>query len=148
MDPRATSAEELQAQIRQARQDLDVHSQEMLQRARAEFNWRNVIAKHPLLALGTAATAGFLLAPRGGCCRHADAGTARPAMESAAPPSSAVSRLMTTFLSAATAILVREGSNLAAGLVLRWLNSRADSREAEPDMQLRQPRTMSNGAAK
>ena len=62
MKPQATS-EELQAHIRQARHDLDTHSQEMFKQARAEFNWRNIVAKHPLLALGTAATAGFLLAP-------------------------------------------------------------------------------------
>ena len=107
MKPQATS-EELQAHIRQARHDLDTHSQEMFKQGVPEFNWRNIVAKHPLLALGTAATAGFLLAPRRCCCRHADAGTAPPAMESAAPPSAA-SRLMATFLSAATAIVARRG---------------------------------------
>ncbi len=153
MDPNLSS-DDLQGHIRQARHDLDVHSREMVARARAELDWRNFVAKHPLVSLGAAAAAGFFLALRSLRChivqtKAGEGVSAEHTVKAAAPTAPRTAGLVATLASTIAAVLVREGAGLAARLAMQMIDSaRTGAREgaATASTLTREARTKTNGA--
>ena len=116
--------------MRQARQDLDAHSEEMVKRVRAQLDWRHIVSKHPLLALGAAAAAGYILAPRRVHCHCVDGKTIKEtvaqAMDRVQPvASSKAPGLAAGLASMLMAMVVREGLSFASQFVRNIFDSQA-----------------------
>jgi hypothetical protein len=128
------SSADLQKRMRQARQDLDSHSDEMVKQARETFNWRNFVAKHPVATMSAAAVAGYLLAPRRIHLKSVDDKTIKAAVEQALekvqPAMGAASNaakspgLVAGLASMLMAVLVREGLSMASQMVRNVVDSK------------------------
>jgi hypothetical protein len=146
-----TSPDDLQGKLRQVREDLDSHSEEVVQRIRSQLDWRNIVAEHPLVALGAAATAGYLLAPRRAHCQcvrdKAIKETLEQAMErsGSAAPRSMATGLVAGLASVVMATLVREGLSFASQFLRDYFDSQAADRKPQADDR-RRPDTWSQGA--
>jgi len=122
----------LQRQMRQIRRDLNEHADQMVETARARFDWRRYVASHPWTSLGTAVAAGFFLVPRRPCCKAVDAATVKKTMDQvvrAAQPSapSAFSNIVGGVFAVLTTTLVREGVSLVSQLARQWIEGERPS---------------------
>jgi len=59
----ASSAEQIQREMREIRADLRGNVQEMMQQANGLTDWQEYVKAYPWLALGAAAVVGFLVVP-------------------------------------------------------------------------------------
>jgi hypothetical protein len=139
IEPQPPSPADLQGRMRQVRHDLDSHSEEMARQVRSQLDWRNLVAKHPLFALGTAAAAGYLLAPRRMHCQCVDdkiiKETVEQAMDRAQQPAASAAKasgLAAGLASMVMAMVVREGLSFAS----HWVRNFFDSQAEGPDWSL------------
>jgi hypothetical protein len=142
-----TSPAVLQWQMLNVRRDLNEHADQMIATARDQFVWRHFASKHPWIALGAAAAAGYALAPR----RRSARGAGETAKETIEPATvagktsqpSAVAGVAAAVLAAVLPALAREGVSLASQVARQWL---AQGREG-PGGPLAQPqdRSAANG---
>jgi hypothetical protein len=121
-----TSSAVLQRHIRNARRDLNEHADQMVAKARIGLDWRRYVANHPWTSLGTAAVAGFFLAPRRTCCKSVDAATVKKTVDqvvrAAQPPApSAISNIVGSVTGILATTLIREGATLVSQLARHWL---------------------------
>jgi hypothetical protein len=145
------SSDDLQRQMRQVRKDLDAHSEDMVEQARKQLDWRAFIAKHPFAIMGAAAAAGYLLAPRRVHLRCLDEKTIKSTVEqamgraqaaAAAPKSAGV---LASLASMAMGLIVSEGVSLATRLVRNLLEGRSGT-AASTFTSFSQPSAAANGA--
>jgi hypothetical protein len=121
----------LQRQMRTLRRDLNQHADQMVEKARSQFDWRQWVARNPWISLGAAAAAGFMLAPRRSCCKNVDFGKLKESLQASlaersteAPPTpSAFSTILSGALTAIATTLVREGVSFASRSAQQWLRS-------------------------
>jgi hypothetical protein len=119
--------------MRQVREDLQSHSEEMAQRVRSQLDWRQIVARHPLITLGAAAAAaaGYLLAPRRVHYMNVDDKAIKATVEKAvgqaqsAAPASMASGLAAGIASMLIAAVVREGVSVASQFVRSYFDSHA-----------------------
>ena len=129
------SAAALQREMQDLRRDLDEHANEMIEKARAEFGWRHVVARHPWATLGTAMAAGYWLAPRRAPCKTGDPAAATEAAARAGPAGRArspLSDIAASVLAALTATAVREGLAFVGTLPDNGLSRATERRRAQP----------------
>ena len=119
----------LQREMQTVRKNLDDHAEEMVQKAKSQFDWRHYVAGHPWLAMGAAVAAGYFLVPRRTVYTvvHRSA-PAENSHQSAAEPQhvapAPLAGLLSEALSIATTIAVREGMAIASQFARQWLQPR------------------------
>ncbi len=126
------SSDDLQRQMRQVRKDLDAHSEELVERARRQLDWRGFIAKHPFAIMGAAAAAGYLLAPRRVHLRCLDEKTIKSTVEQAMGRAHATAApkpmgVFASLASMAMGLIVSEGVSFATRFVRNLLEGRSQT---------------------
>jgi hypothetical protein len=121
----------LQLQMREIRRNLNEHTDQVVEKARTQLDWRRHVANHPWTSLSIAMLAGYLLVPRRAGCQAVDANHVGKSMERTAravqPSSQSAASTITAGLgSVIAATLVREGVGLFSQFVRQWLESSTD----------------------
>jgi hypothetical protein len=121
----SSNSSALRMQMRQVREDLNEHADQVAEKARTSLDWRHFVANHPWASLAVAALAGYFVVPRRSCCNAVDAKTVNQAVErmvGAAQSSQrpAPSSVLGSMASAIAPILAREGLNYISQLARRW----------------------------
>ncbi len=132
-----SSSAALQRQMRSIRRDLNEHADQMVEKARRQFDWRHFVAKRPWLSLAAAVAAGYVLVPRRTCCKGVDAQTVketvhevvRASQPASQPASSSLVRWLVTLLATT---LVREGVAIVPQLARGWLTQGSDAPQGNP----------------
>ena len=123
----------LQLQMREIRRNLNEHTDQVVEKARTQLDWRRHVANHPWTSLSVALVAGYLLVPRRACCNAVDANRMEKAARAAQPSSQSAASTITAGLgSVIAATLVREGFGLFSQLIRQWLEPNKDPSAAEP----------------
>ena len=124
------SSANLQREMQNVRRNLDEHAEEMVQKAKTQFDWRHYVASHPWLALGAAAAAGYFLVPRRACYTIVHHEAVAAPERAASPPESKspspVAGFLAGALSVVTATVVREGLNVVSQFAQKMFEPRAE----------------------
>ena len=104
-----SSSAAVQRQMQAIRGNLAAHADEAVSRARTKFDWRHYVAGYPWASLGAAVATGYFLAPRRTSAKSSEPRTAPPGQVARAWRPSLVSDVLAGMISAAAAIVTREG---------------------------------------
>jgi hypothetical protein len=120
--------------MRNIRGSLSEHVDEVVKKARREFDWRHYVAKHPWMSLGAAAAVGFFLVPRRACCKAGNSEAVNHAVDrvARAVQPSPFTGIVGGILSAVSSTLAREGVTFITSAVRQLLDRNGEPLEGNP----------------
>jgi len=130
-------SENLQQEMRDVRRNLGQHTEQVIENAREQLNWRHYVAGHPWIALGAAATLGYFLVPARCKCastagRPETQGVETPYQPHPTPAAShasnsALNGAIASVVAMLATVAAREGLAAVTKIASQWWEANRDS---------------------